>query len=63
MNITITWQTVITAFAVVGALVGLATYFSKVVRWVDKQTEQDKEIRKLKQHHEDNGNIVNLKKL
>ena len=53
MNITITWQTVITAFAVVGALVGLATYFSKVVRWVDKQTEQDEEIRKLKQHHEE----------
>ena len=53
MNITITWQTVITAFAVVGALVGLATYFSKIVRWVDKQKTQDKEIEKLKQHHEE----------
>lgn len=53
MNITITWQTVITAFAVVGALVGFATYFSKIVRWVDKQKTQDKEIENLKQHHEE----------
>lgn len=53
MNITITWQTVITAFAVVGAVVGLATYFSKVVRWVDKQSKQDEEIKQLKKRHEE----------
>ena len=53
MQITVTWQGIITAFAVVGAVVGFATYFSNVVRWVDKQNEQDKEIKKLKEHHEE----------
>ena len=53
MQITVTWQTVITAFAFVGALIGLVAYFAKVVRWVDKQDEQDEKIKKLEQHHED----------
>ena len=53
MQITVTWQSVITVSAVVGALIALATYFSNVVRWVDKQNEQDAEIEKLKKHHED----------
>lgn len=53
MQITVTWQGIITAFAVVGAVVGLAVYFANVVRWVDKQNEQDAEIEKLKKHHED----------
>lgn len=53
MQITLTWQSFITAAAVVGAVIALVTYFSKLVRWVDKQNEQDQEIKKLKQHHED----------
>jgi hypothetical protein len=53
MQITLTWQGIITAFAVVGAAVGFATYFSNVVRWVDKQNQQDEEIQKLKKHHEE----------
>lgn len=53
MQFTITWQTVITAAAVVGAVVALVTYFSKVVRWVDKQAKQDEDIKKLKKHHEE----------
>lgn len=53
MHIMLTWQGIITAFAVVGAVVGLATYFASVVRWVDKQNEQDEEIEKLKKHHEE----------
>lgn len=53
MQITLTWQSIITAAAVVGAVVALVAYFAKVVRWVDKQNEQDEEIKKLKQHHED----------
>lgn len=58
MNITITWQTVVTAFAVVGAVVGLVAYFSKAVRWFDKQNRQDTELHKLKKHHdEDIGDI------
>ena len=53
MQITLTWQSVITAAAFVAAVIALVTYFSKLVRWVDKQNEQDQEIKKLKQHHED----------
>ena len=53
MQITVTWQSVITSAAFVGAVIALATYFSNVVRWVDKQNQQDEEIQKLKKHHED----------
>lgn len=53
MQITLTWQTVITASAVIGAVIAIIAYFAKAVRWVDKQNEQDKEIKQLKQHHED----------
>jgi hypothetical protein len=52
MHITITWQSFITASAVVGAVIALVTYFSKVVRWVDKQNEQDKRIDKVEKHHD-----------
>ena len=53
MNITITWQTFITAAAFVAAVIALVTYFSKLVRWVDKQSKQDEAIKKLQEHHED----------
>lgn len=58
MQITVTWQTFITAAAVIGAIVALVTYFSKVVRWFDKQKEQDKDIHELKQHHEDDMSSI-----
>ena len=60
MNITITWQSFITAAAFVGAVIALVTYFSKVVRWVDKQTKQDEEIKQLKQHHEEDIAAIKL---
>lgn len=53
MQITFTWQSIITAGAVVGALIALVSYFSKVVRWVDKQGKQDNAIQEIRQHHED----------
>ena len=53
MNITITWQSVITASALVGAVVALVTYFAKGVRWFDNQSGQDEEIKKLQKHHDD----------
>ena len=58
MNITITWQSIITAAAIVGAIVALVSYFSKVVRWVDKQTKQDEAINQLRQHHEEDMKII-----
>lgn len=53
MHITLTWQSFITAAAFVGAVVALVSYFTKVVRWVDKQSKQDEEIKKLQNHHEE----------
>lgn len=60
MQITISWQSIITAGAVVGAIIALVTYFSKVVRWVDKQGKQDSEIKEIRQHHEDD--MASIKK-
>ena len=53
MQITVTWQSLITAAAIVGAVVALVSYFSKVVRWVDKQSKQDADIQNLRKHHEE----------
>ena len=53
MQITVTWETFTIAAAVIGAVVALVTYFSKVVRWVDKQSKQDEDIKDLRKHHEE----------
>lgn len=53
MQFTVTWQGIITAAAVVGAIIALVSYFVKVYRWFDKQEKQDKDIKEIKQHHED----------
>ena len=51
MQITLTWQTVVTAFAVLSALVGIVAIFAKGVRWVDKQQQQDSDIKALRETH------------
>lgn len=53
MQITLTWQSIITAGAVLGAAIAIVTYFSKVVRWVDKQGKQDSDIQEIRKHHEE----------
>lgn len=59
MQITLSWQTIITASAVIGAAVAIVTFFSKIVRWVDKQKKQDKDIEQLKKHHEEDMKSTN----
>lgn len=59
MHIVLTWQSIITAASVIAAIVAIAAFFSKIVRWVDKQTQQDKDIQELKAHHE--SDIKDLK--
>ena len=49
MQITVTGQTIITAFAILTAVVGLVAFFAKFVRWFDRQKKQDREIAALKQ--------------
>ena len=51
MQITLTWQTVITASAVIAAIVAIVANFAKIVRWVDKQKKQDEDIKALRDTH------------
>lgn len=48
MEVVLTPNTVVTAGAVIAAAVAIVTYFSKVVRWVDRQQKQDAEIHAVK---------------
>lgn len=50
--IELTWQTIITAGAVIAALTTIITLLVKLVRWVDKQKKQDANIKALKEQHE-----------
>lgn len=52
MVITVNWKSIITAGAVVGALVTIITLLVKLVRWVDKQKQQDTELAELRVRHE-----------
>ena len=58
MVIELTWQTVTTAGAVVGALTVLTTIVFKFVRWVDRQKAQDKEIKDLRETHEEDTDAI-----
>ena len=58
MQITLTWQTIITASAFLGAVVAIAKYFRKIVRWVDRQKKQDEDIKSLRKHHEEDMAII-----
>ena len=49
MEVVITWQTIITAAAVLGAAAAVIAYFAKAVRWVDRQKKQDKELVAIKE--------------
>lgn len=52
MTVTLSWQGVITAGAVIAALTTMIALLVRFVRWVDKQREQDEEIQSLRQQHE-----------
>lgn len=51
MQITLTWQTIITAAAVLTAATALIVAFAQLVRWVDKQKKQDDDIKTLRDTH------------
>jgi hypothetical protein len=58
MQITLSWQTIITAFAVLSAIVGIVAIFAKGVRWVDRQKQQDSDIKSLREtHNRDMGSM------
>lgn len=51
MQITLTWQAVITVSAVVAAFLTLVGIFAKAVRWMDKQKQQTDDIEALRATH------------
>lgn len=51
MTVTLTWQTVITASAFVAAVIALVGVFAKAVRWMDRQKQQDNDIKALRATH------------
>ena len=53
MEVTLSWQSIIVAGSVLAALGGIFGYLAKAVRFFDRQKEQDTELKKLAQHHED----------
>ena len=44
MTVTFTWQTVITAAAVIAAVAAICAYAARLVRWIDHQKQQDERI-------------------
>ena len=48
MTVTLTWQTIITAGALVAAIIAIASTFAKSVRWLDRQKQQDRELAAIK---------------
>lgn len=50
---TVTWQTIITAAAVLGATAAIIKTYNKGYDWVRKQEEQDKVIADIKQDQAD----------
>lgn len=51
MQIMLTWQSIISAAAVVGAIGVLIGAVVKTVHWVDRQKQQDADIKALRDTH------------
>lgn len=49
MTVTLTWQSVVTAGAIMGAFVALVGYLKKLFGWFDKQKQQDTDIKSIKE--------------
>lgn len=52
MQITLSWQILLTASAIVGAVVAIITYIKKIFGWFERQEVQDKEIKDIKKEQE-----------
>ncbi len=48
MQITFTWQTLLSLAAIAGAFVAVISYIRKIFGWFDRQEKQDKEIKDIK---------------
>ena len=48
MQITLTWQSMVGAAAIVGAFVALVSYLRKIFGWFERQEKQDAELKAIK---------------
>lgn len=48
MQITLSWQTLLSLAAISGAFVAVINYIRKIFGWFDRQEKQDKEIKDIK---------------
>ena len=51
MEITITPQGIVLAGSVLAAVTAMLTLVAKLIRWVDRQKQQDAELKSLKENH------------
>ena len=49
MQITLTWQSLIGAAAIIGAFVALVSYLRRLFGWFERQEKQDLEIKAIKE--------------
>lgn len=50
--VTVSWQTLITAAAVLTAVITIVGRYNKLYDWIKKQDEQDNEIKEMKKEQE-----------
>lgn len=48
MHITLTWQSMVGAAAIVGAFVALVNYIRKIFGWFERQDRQEKDLKAIK---------------
>lgn len=48
MSITLSWQSVTAAAAIIGAVVAVVSYLRKLFGWFERQEKQEKEIKAIK---------------
>lgn len=49
--IELSWQNLITVAAIISAITAIATQAGKIVRWFDRQKNQDKELEAIRADH------------
>ena len=49
MQITLSWQSMVGAAAIVGAFVALVSYLRKLFGWFERQERQDQEIKDIRE--------------
>ena len=48
----ITWNTIITAASALGAIFTIVKYYNKAHEWVERQSEQDAELKAIRENHD-----------